>query len=46
MLKPLLQSVVSAVRIIDNLTDMSFIRIVMAQVCSYIALYMMMHIPS
>ena len=32
MLKPLLQSAVSTVRIIDNFTDMSFIRIVMAQV--------------
>ena len=35
MLKPVLQSAVSTVRIIDNLTDMSLIRIVLAQVCFY-----------
>ena len=37
MLRPVLQSAVSTVRLIDNFTDMSFIRIVMAQVCFHTA---------
>ena len=36
MLKPVLQSAVSTIRIIDNLTDLPFIRIFLAQVCSSI----------
>ena len=36
MLKPVLQSAVSTVRIIDNFTDLRFIRIVLAQVSSSI----------
>ena len=39
MLKPVLQSAVSTVRVIDNLTDMSFIRIVMSQVCFHTTLH-------